>query len=63
MVVALEPEPSDSMNSAAHMHIFLLPALHLAFSFVLYSLTLPFTLGLVAYSRYGNRKGDVETKT
>ena len=59
MMVALDPEPADSMNSAAHLHIFLLPALHLGFSFVLYFLALPFTLGIMAYSRYSNRKGNV----
>ncbi len=55
LLVALDTEPADSVNSAGHMYILLLPVLHLAFSFVLYLLALTFTLG-VMFFRFVRRK-------
>ncbi len=51
-----QTEPSDSMNSAAHMHIFLFPAIHLLFSTVLYLIAFLCTMGLVGYSHYRRRR-------
>jgi len=59
-VFVSQTEPSDSMNSAAHMHIFFFPVIHLVLSTVLYFIASLFTMGLMAYSRYGKRNGDVK---
>lgn len=48
----LQTEPSDSVNSAAHMHIFLFPILHLVLSTVVYVLASVLTVGLMVYQRY-----------
>lgn len=56
---ALQTEPSDSMNSAAHMHIFLVPVLHIALSIILYFIAFLFTMVCVAYSRYRGRRLDL----
>ena len=51
-VFAFRTEPSDSMNSAAHMHIFMFPLLHFLFSTILYCVAFLFTMGCVVCSRY-----------
>ncbi|MGI9441658.1 MAG: hypothetical protein ACR2N1_04290 [Rubripirellula sp.] len=57
-VFALQTEPSDSMNSAAHMHIFLFPLLHFVFSLIIYVVAFLLTMGCVVYSRFGLRGRD-----
>lgn len=50
-VFAFQTEPSDSMNSAAHMHIFMFPLLHFVLSIILYFVAFLLTMGCVVYSR------------
>ena len=45
-------EPSDSVNSAAHMHLVLLPFLHCLFAVALYASALLTSLGIVLYTRF-----------
>lgn len=54
-----QPEPADSMNSAAHMHIFLFPVLHLGFSVCLYLVAFLFTMVFFVYSRFASRSANV----
>jgi len=55
---ALQTEPSDSMNSAAHMHIFMFPLLHFVFSLIIYFVAFLLTMGCVVYSRFGLGRSD-----
>ncbi len=57
-VFALQTEPSDSMNSAAHMHIFMFPLLHFVFSLIIYVVAFLLTIACVVYSRFGLRGRD-----
>jgi len=52
----LQSEPSDSMNSASHMHIFFFPVIHLGFAIVLYFIASLVSIGLASYSRYASRR-------
>lgn len=54
-----QPEPADSMNSAAHMHIFLFPVLHLGFSVCLYLVAFLFSMVFFVYSRFASRSANV----
>lgn len=51
-----QSEPSDSMNSAAHMHIFLFPAIHLVFAGAIYLVGLLVTAAVVVYVRLAQRR-------
>ena len=55
---ASQTGPSDSMNSAAHMHIFLFPLLHLVFSGMVYFVASLCTIGCVLYWRYYAGRAD-----
>ncbi len=58
-VFALQSGPSDSVNSAAHMHIFFFPAIHLVLTSLLYLIALLVSVAFVTYSRRVFRKADV----
>ena len=51
-----QTEPSDSMDSAGHMHILIFPVIHLLFGTVLYLIAVLCTMGLVGYSHYRRRR-------
>ena len=51
-----QTSPSDSMNSAAHMHIFFFPMLHCIMAAILYAVSFMGTIGMVLYTRYWRSK-------
>jgi len=51
-VFVSQTSPSDSMNSAAHMHIFFFPMLHCIFAAILYAVSFIGTIGMVLHARY-----------
>lgn len=51
-VFVSQTSASDSMNSAAHMHIFFFPMLLCIFAAILYAVSLIGTIGMVLYTRY-----------
>ena len=59
---ALQTGPSDSMNGASHMHIFLFPVIHIVFSVMLYLIAYLLTMTCLVYSRYCAARTDVRCK-
>lgn len=51
-VIFHQTEPSDSVNSAAHMHVILFPIVHSVFGAVIYTVALLITLAIYFYSRF-----------
>ena len=54
-----QPEPADSMNSAAHMHIFLFPVLHFGVSVCLYLVAFLFTMVFFVYLRFASGRASM----
>ena len=52
VIFVLQTEPSDSVNSAAHMHVILFPIVHSVFGAVIYTVALLITLAIYFYSRF-----------